>query len=158
MDLRAFNTKDYNLLIQWIDCEKLNYQWGGPNFNFPLDRIQIHEHCSQTNVFPFIFVVEGTEAGFVELFKVSGTHFRICRVFVPEHFRGQGIAKLMLKQLIALAKEKYQAEMLSLVVFNTNKTAKRCYESLGFVETSLEKGKRSWDGQVWDLITMEMRC
>ncbi|CAM3606898.1 GNAT family N-acetyltransferase [Vibrio aquimaris] len=158
MALRAFNTQDYSLLIHWIDAEKLNYQWGGPSFNFPLDVTQIDEHYNQANVFPFIYVVQGTEAGFVELFKVSDTHFRICRVFVSEHFRGQGIAKLMLANLITLTKQSYRAELLSLAVFNTNTTAKRCYESLGFVETALEKGERSWDGQVWDLITMEMRC
>ena len=64
----------------------------------------------------------------------------------------------MLANLITLAKQSYRAEVLSLAVFNTNTIAKRCYESLGFVETALEKGEHSWDGQVWDLILMEMRC
>ena len=45
----------------------------------------------------------------------------------------------MLANLITLAKQSYGAEVLSLAVFNTNTIAKRCYESLGFVETALEK-------------------
>ncbi|MCW1890238.1 GNAT family N-acetyltransferase [Vibrio chagasii] len=66
---------------------------------------------------PFIFVVSGTNACYVELFKVSESQFRICRVFVSNDFRGQ-ISKKMLGQLLALAKEKYSASVLSLVVFN----------------------------------------
>ncbi|RZR07192.1 GNAT family N-acetyltransferase, partial [Vibrio vulnificus] len=31
MELRAFEKEDHDLLIGWIDSDKLNYQWGGPN-------------------------------------------------------------------------------------------------------------------------------
>ncbi|MBU2895372.1 GNAT family N-acetyltransferase [Vibrio hepatarius] len=155
MKLRTFNTNDYNLLIRWIDSEKLNYQWGGPSFDFPLDIIQIDKHCAQAAVIPFIFVVEDSEAGYVELVKVSDESFRICRVFLSNHVRGQGIAKIMLKQLMALAKEQLQAKVLSLAVFKTNTVAKCCYESLGFVVTSHEIVTPSWDGEKWDLLIME---
>ncbi|EPC1319189.1 TPA: GNAT family N-acetyltransferase, partial [Vibrio vulnificus] len=46
MELRAFEKEDHDLLIGWIDSDKLNYQWGGPNFEFPLDSVQISKHCS----------------------------------------------------------------------------------------------------------------
>ncbi|HCZ9237957.1 TPA: GNAT family N-acetyltransferase, partial [Vibrio alginolyticus] len=109
MELRVFEKEDHDLLIGWIDSDKLNYQWGGPNFEFPLDSVQISKHCSQEQVFPFIFVVSGQNAGYVELFKVSDSHFRICRVFVSDSFRGKSISKRMLGQLVDLAKEKYSA-------------------------------------------------
>ena len=155
MKLRTFSNNDYNLLIRWIDSEKLNYLWGGPSFDFPLDIIQIDKHCTQPSVFPFIFIVEGREAGYVELVKVSNEHFRICRVFLSNRVRGQGFAKVMLIQLITLARKQLQAKALSLAVFKTNTVAKCCYESLGFVVTSYETGTQSWDGEAWDLLTME---
>lgn len=64
MELRVFETEDYEVLIRWIDSEKLNYQWGGSNFNFPLDDEQISSHCSKPEVFPFILVCDGKKAGF----------------------------------------------------------------------------------------------
>ncbi len=107
--------------------------------------------------FPFILVVSGVSAGYVELFKVAESHFRICRVFVSNDFRGQGISKQMLGQLIELAKEKYTTSVLSLAVFEQNTVARNCYESLGFSITSYEVGTRSFEGEEWGLLHMEKR-
>ena len=155
MELREFRQEDYDTLIHWIDSERLNYQWGGPNFDFPLDHNQLEHHCVKSEVLPFIFTSNGEEAGYVELFKVSDSQYRICRVFVSNDFRGQGLAKIMLKQLIEKAREEYNAQVLTLAVFERNVVAKGCYESLGFVVTSRESGTRSFDGELWDLLLME---
>ncbi|MGF1754218.1 GNAT family N-acetyltransferase [Vibrio makurazakiensis] len=155
MELRLFEKEDYELLIGWIDSGKLNYLWGGPKFEFPLDFEQISQHCSQPEVLPFIFVVSGETAGYVELVKVADSHFRICRVFVSSGFRGQGTSKLMLGKLVELAKVKYNASVLSLAVFDQNTVAKNCYESLGFSVISIENSTRSFDGEVWGLLRME---
>ncbi|WP_404969917.1 GNAT family N-acetyltransferase [Vibrio campbellii] len=157
MELRAFEKEDYERLISWIDSDKLNYLWGGPKFEFPLSFEQISRHCAQLEVLPFIFVVSGESAGYVELFKVSDSHFRICRVFVANDFRGQGISKKMLGQLIELAREKYNTSVLSLAVFEQNLVAKNCYESLGFSVMSVENETRSFDGEAWGLLHMERR-
>ncbi|MGR5139953.1 GNAT family N-acetyltransferase [Vibrio jasicida] len=157
MELRAFEKEDYELLIGWIDSDKLNYLWGGPKFEFPLNFEQISRHCTQPEVLPFIFVVSGENAGYIELFKVAESHFRICRVFVSNGFRGQGISKQMLGQLIELAKEKYITNVLSLAVFEQNTVARNCYESLGFSVTSYEVGTRSFGGEDWGLLHMEKR-
>ncbi|MDN3617340.1 GNAT family N-acetyltransferase [Vibrio gallaecicus] len=155
MELRAFEKEDYELLIDWIDSDKLNYLWGGPKFEFPLNFEQISRHCTQPEVLPFIFVVSGENAGYIELFKVAESHFRICRVFVSNGFRGQAISKQMLGQLIELAKEKYTTNVLSLAVFEQNTVARNCYESLGFSVTSYEVGTRSFEGEDWGLLHME---
>ncbi|EKO3802634.1 GNAT family N-acetyltransferase [Vibrio harveyi] len=155
MELRAFEKEDYELLISWIDSDKLNYLWGGPKFEFPLSFEEISRHCSQPEVLPFIFVVSEESTGYVELFKVDESHFRICRVFVSNRFRGQGISKQMLGQLIDLAKEKYTASVISLAVFEQNTVARNCYESLGFSVTSYEVGTRSFECEEWSLLHME---
>ncbi|KFZ38446.1 GCN5 family acetyltransferase [Shewanella mangrovi] len=157
MELRAFEKADYQLLIRWIKSEELTYLWGGPRYTFPLDEAQITEHCSQPDVFPFVFVAAGQNAGYVELVRISESHFRICRVFISDSFRGQGLSKIMLGQLIALAKARHNANMLSLGVFEQNEVAKACYQSLGFVVTSRETGNKSFAGDVWTLLRMEKR-
>ena len=49
MELRVFEKEDHDLLIGWIDSDKLNYQWGGPNFEFPLDSVQISEQIGRAS-------------------------------------------------------------------------------------------------------------
>ncbi|SDH57293.1 Protein N-acetyltransferase, RimJ/RimL family [Vibrio xiamenensis] len=155
MELRAFEKDDYALLIDWIDSDQLNYLWGGPTFQFPLDYDQINQHCLKAEVLPFVCVVDGKNAGYIELFKVADGHYRICRVFVANDFRGRGVSKPMLKQLMELAKTQYSAHLLSLAVFAHNDVAKHCYQSLGFEVTSEEAGTRSFAGQAWRLLKME---
>jgi len=154
MELRVFHTNDYSTLIGWIDSDRLNYQWGEPNYRFPLDHEQISKHCAQPQVYPFIFVVDDKRAGYVELYRASSLHFRICRVFVSNSFRGRGVAKLMLQQLIDFAISSLNAQEISLAVFEHNHVARRCYESLGFVVIAYEQGTRTFDGEVWNLLRM----
>lgn len=155
MELKKFGKENYDTLIRWIDSEQLNYQWGGPNFDFPLDHTQLEQHYDKVEVFPFIFLSQGIEAGYVELFKVADGHFRICRVFISKDVRGRGIAKVMLNQLVDLAKTQYRSRVLSLAVFERNTIARSCYESLGFSVTSREVGTRGFQGEAWDLLLME---
>ncbi|MDA0110300.1 hypothetical protein OH456_19235 [Vibrio sp. La 4.2.2] len=61
----------------------------------------------------------------------------------------------MLGQLVELAKEKYNASLLSLAVLEHNLVARNCYESMGFTVTSRENGPHSFDGEVWGLLLME---
>ncbi len=154
MELRAFDTTDFQTLIDWIDSDKLNYLWGGPNFKFPLDRSQLSKHCALPQVYPFMFEVDKHNVGYAELYKVSDTHFRVCRVFVSPEFRGRGLAKLMLQTLIEFAQSNLDARELSLAVFEHNHVAKNCYESLGFTVISQEQGTRSFEGENWNLLRM----
>ncbi|MEX0335872.1 GNAT family N-acetyltransferase [Vibrio tubiashii] len=152
---RPFTQQDYPLLIEWIDSSELNYLWGGPRFEFPLTVEQISEHCLSSEVLPFVFEVNGVNAGYVELFRVSDSHFRICRVYICFGFRGQGVSKTMLTQLIELAQEKYNVSKLSLVVFEQNHAAKNSYASLGFYVTSEQSDVRLFEGKPWTLLGME---
>ncbi len=154
MELRAFDATDYQTLIDWIDSDKLNYLWGGPSFKFPLDHAQLNKHCSMPNVHPFMFEVDKQRAGYAELYRVSDTQLRVCRVFVSLSFRGRGLATLMLQSLIEFAQDNFDAHELSLAVFEHNSIARHCYESLGFTVISQEQGTRSFEGENWNLLRM----
>ncbi|MGF1701457.1 GNAT family N-acetyltransferase [Photobacterium makurazakiensis] len=157
MVLEQFKEKDYEQLIQWIDSAELNYQWGGPAYDFPLTIEQIADHCAQPDITPYLFKIEGENIGFVELLKVSSTQYRLCRVFIAEPFRRRGLATTMLEDVIIKAKSQFDCVEVSLAVFEHNHRAKRCYESLGF-ETYLEEtGFQAPNGDSWDLALMEKR-
>ncbi|WP_073602031.1 GNAT family N-acetyltransferase [Vibrio aerogenes] len=155
MTLATFTEDDYDQLIGWIDSPELNYLWGGPSYKYPLTRRQIVRHCRQREVFPFLFRVNEQRAGFVELYQIAPRHYRICRVFIADDFRGQGLSKPMLLLLADRAKTDFDCLLLSLAVFGHNQVARRCYESLGFQITAVEKGTRSYGGELWDLVRME---
>lgn len=155
MQLRAFVEKDQQLLINWIDSERLNYLWGGPSFLYPLTIEQVTEHCNKPEVFPFLFVNESSAVGYVELYKMAAGYLRICRVFVAKEHRGKGYSKRMLSELIKLAKSQFNAKRLSLAVFEHNQAAKQCYLGLGFRITLKESNIRSFNGVEWKLLFME---
>ena len=132
MALIDFTEQDYPLLVQWIDSEELNYLWGGPGYHYPLTGQQIAQHCQQPEVSPFLFCVDQKPAGFVELFQVSPTEARICRVFIAPEFRGKGYSPQMLESLIHTAKTDKKLKTLTLAVFEHNQSAIASYTSLGF--------------------------
>jgi len=157
MELFPFKENDYEQLIDWISSEKLNYLWGGPTYAYPLTHEQIAKHCSQPEANPFMFKVAGNNAGFIELFYVAGTHYRIARVFIADEYKGQGLAKQLMKLILEKAETDFHCKTISLAVFEQNIVAKSCYQSLGFKVISTESGTRSFQGKQWDLLRMEKR-
>lgn len=155
MRLEAFTDNNFNQLIHWINSEELNYLWGGSTYSYPLTYSQIMSHCSQLKVIPFIFVVSGINVGFIELFHVSDSHYRICRVFIADEYRGKGLSKKMIESTIAKAHIIFHCNVISLAVFSHNIVAKKCYASLGFKEVSIELDVRRCVDKPWDLIRME---
>jgi RimJ/RimL family protein N-acetyltransferase len=61
----------------------------------------------------------------------------------------------MLDQLIELAKQEFNAHLLSLAVFEHNQAAKHCYLGLGFQVIAKEENLRSFGGEPWNLLFME---
>ena len=156
MILEDFLEKDHGQLLQWINSEELNYLWGGPSYTFPLTIEKIRTHCDNVNVFPFIFRIENSNAGFIELVRESGSHFRIARVFIAESFRGQGLAKVLIEQTIEKAEKEFDASHLSLAVFEANCVARNCYESAGFQTVGMEAGTRTLNDKPLNLLRMAM--
>ncbi|MGP8305039.1 GNAT family N-acetyltransferase [Vibrio sp. YIC-376] len=155
MKLVEFKQTHFKQLVEWIKTDELNYLWGGPAYTFPLTAVQIKTHCAQAEVHPYLFTVDHANAGFIELYKVADDHYRICRVFISEEFRGQGLSKAMMTLAIEKARNDLSAETLSLAVFEHNTAARKCYESLGFETLMVESGTRYFNGQSWKLLRME---
>lgn len=154
MALRNFEKQDYPLLVSWINSERLNRLWGATTYSFPLTVQKIAEHCSKVEISAFLFLVDGKEAGFAELCRVSQGHYRICRVFIADEYRGKGLSEVMLTELICLAENEYNCSELSLRVFAQNRAAIACYHSLGFITESIEKGVSAIKSDQWDLLLM----
>ncbi len=155
MRLEPFSEQYYDLLIGWVQSHEQKYLWSGPTYSFPLDRTQIKAHCSKSEVNPFIVFNNSQPIGFVELFQITNSHYRICRVLIAEKYRGQGLSKLMLNLVIDKAVVEFGAWKLSLGVFERNRVAQNCYQKLGFKVKSVDRESRVINGEVWALVTME---
>ncbi|MCA7015313.1 GNAT family N-acetyltransferase [Dickeya dadantii] len=132
MSLVDFTPADYPRLIRWVDSAELNLLWGGPTYSFPLTATQITDHLANPQFVPYLFEHQGDIVGFVELYQVEPHHSRLCRVFIDPAYRGRGLARAMLQAAIRQAVERFEAQAVSLSVFSHNRSALRCYQSLGF--------------------------
>ncbi|MFC3023884.1 GNAT family N-acetyltransferase [Vibrio zhugei] len=153
--LRRFTAQDADHLITTIDSKQQCYLWSGPTYQYPLDHHQIEMHCAKREVYPYIFDYEGQAIGYVELYKVSPWHYRICRVLVFTPYRSQGWSKLMLQAAIDVAYHHHHAYKLSLAVFERNHIALHCYRDLGFRVSSVDRQSRTFEGEIWPLVRMK---
>lgn len=79
---------------------------------------------------------------------------RVSEVYVHEKFRGQGVAKAMLRACIKEAKERHLLK-LKLSVNTTQKEAVRLYEKVGFVKVGQLRQEFCIDGNYYDAWLME---
>ncbi|MEH2363777.1 GNAT family N-acetyltransferase [Nostoc sp.] len=78
-------------------------------------------------------------------------------MYVQQEYRGKGIGKLLLNELIERAKAINEIEILLLDVVTSNLSAKRLYFSLGFQIYGIEKMAYKFNNQYFDMEYMCLR-
>jgi RimJ/RimL family protein N-acetyltransferase len=71
-------------------------------------------------------------------------------MYVTPEYRGKGLSRLLLQELIFKAKKLSDLEQINLVVVSTNDAAKSLYERLGFERFGTEKRALKVDGVYYD--------
>lgn len=155
MKLVPFEERHYPTLINWITTPELNYQWGGPNYAFPLTLEQIQTHCLKSDIHPYLLCVDDKSVGFVELREVAPGSIRFCRVFISNQYHGQGLAKKMLTLAMDKAVTELSCKVLSLSVFRHNQVALNLYRSLGFTEINSNRADEFKFNKRWVSVEME---
>ncbi|CAD0000709.1 MULTISPECIES: GNAT family N-acetyltransferase [Flavobacterium] len=69
------------------------------------------------------------------------------RMYVSNEFRGKGIGKQLIEELITRVKKSNDIEQINLTVISNNANAKKLYEKFGFVTFSSEKNAIKWKGK-----------
>lgn len=72
------------------------------------------------------------------------------RMYVSPDFRGQGIAKVLIENVINRAKALENMEQVNLTVVSSNTSAKNIYAKFGFTIFSNEKNAFKWKGKYFD--------
>ncbi|WP_257348742.1 GNAT family N-acetyltransferase [Pseudalkalibacillus decolorationis] len=164
--LKYFDRSDVKQLVNWIDSPELLLQWGGPEFNYPLDETQIEQYIKRANndgsdrlVYKVIYKEEGNVIGHISLGKIDRKNrsARIGKVLVGDKsFRGQGISQMMVREILRVAFEQLRLHRVSLGVFDFNKPAIASYEKVGFKKEGLLRDFRKIGNEYWSAWEMSM--
>ena len=100
------------------------------------------------------FDEEGALVGMVVFMRETGAKFshkgNVFGMYVTPESRGEGVGKLLLEELIRLAKQCEGLEQVNLAVVSDNIPAKRLYSSFGFEVYGVERKALKWMGQYFD--------
>jgi len=72
------------------------------------------------------------------------------RMYVVEKFRGKGIAKQLIEEVLRRVKNLPDIEQINLTVITNNANAKSLYEKFGFITFSSEENAIKWKGKYFN--------
>jgi len=79
------------------------------------------------------------------------------RMYVSNSFRGKGIAKKLIKELIHRVNQIDDIEQINLTVIANNAIAKTLYEKFGFITFGTEQNAIKWKGKYFTEYQMVLR-
>ena len=166
IELKLFERADFQQLINWIENPEFLLQWGGPNFNFPLDEPQLENYLKGANdedsdVLIYSVFEKETEKiiGHISLGKIDPTNksARVGKVLVGDrNVRGKGIGQQMMTEILKIAFDDLDLHRVSLGVFDFNSSAIACYEKAGFKKEGLLRDYRRIGNEYWSLWEMSV--
>lgn len=125
--------KDLKLIMEWIPDETACRIWAGPGFRFPFTWKSFIEDLG----FPVLetYVLENASHQIVGLGQIIHRENRLhlARILVHPELRGQGYGRQLCEKLMRRGSDFYGKKEFSLNVYRQNATARRLYESLGYV-------------------------
>ena len=135
---------DKNYLIQWS---------GGKAYQYPITVEQIINRLETLpNVIFFTIMKEDKIAGFAEL-SVCDEKDKIgliSRFILGKQYQGKGIGSEALKYMIDYVLLEIKMDKVSLLVFEDNISAIKCYEKAGFLTTNRYEGERNMRVMMWN--------
>ncbi|MDQ0256309.1 RimJ/RimL family protein N-acetyltransferase [Evansella vedderi] len=166
IELRFFQTSDFQQLIHWIDSPEFLMQWSGPHFQYPLNEEQLENYLKDANkenahelVYSVVYKETGNVIGHISLGKIDRENksARIGKVLVgDEKVRGKGVGQHMITEMLKLAFDELKLHRVSLGVFDFNTSAIACYEKAGFVKEGLLRESRKMGDHYWSLWEMSI--
>jgi len=81
----------------------------------------------------------------------------ISTMYVSKEFRGYGIAKRLLEELIKRVKTISEIEQINLIVISDNSKAKQLYEKFGFEKYGTEQNSIKWENKYFAEDQMVLR-
>ena len=164
LKLAYFSQNDFQQLTDWIPNAAFTLQWGGPAFTYPLTAEQLENYISganEPNASTYVFKVmdELTDEviGHVSLGNVDRKNrsARIGKVLVGStNSRGKGYGTHLMNAILTFAFKELKLQKVTLVVFDFNTSAIKCYEKVGFKREGFIRDASKIGDEYWSLIEM----
>ena len=161
MILRDFRQEDAAIICKWIRTGEELYKWSADRYNkFPIfaDDI-IDNYAPQVKTGRFIpLTAEDADRSMTGHLVIrypkedDNTLVRFGFVVIDPELRGKGYGKELLRLAAAYALDHLHVRMIDLGVFESNSSAVKCYEAVGFKEY----GRQTYELPigVWECINM----
>lgn len=162
MRLVPFGREHFQTLAAWFASERDLVQWGGALVSYPLDDRQMDEMLRLGELEPperrCWMAAAGVDlVGHAQLaYNWRNGNARIGRVVIAPGHRGRGLAKPMLRLIMAQAFADPAIERLELYAIDYNRHAIRIYESLGFVHEGEARAAVRIGSERFGNLTMSM--
>jgi ribosomal protein S18 acetylase RimI-like enzyme len=143
--LKAAANGDFAAVASWFEpvtkAQKtgLVRQWAGPNTPNPLTVPLLANYIASGNYHSYVLIAQSNIVGFGQ-FQLVKERVHLARLIIKQEYRGQGLAKRLLSELIELAQAHIKVREVSLFVYADNIKAIKCYETYGFAESATPKG------------------
>ena len=160
MRLRPYNTKDFDILKNWITDERMHALWCANHFKFPLEKENFEavlaDAFDRMEDTPFVATTDdGKLVGFFSYsVNYESNEGMLKFVMVDASIRGKGIGGEMLKLAAQYAFQISKAGALHLNVFPENERAKKCYIKAGFKERETVEGCFKYKDEAWGRCNM----
>ena len=162
--LKEFQTEDYQKLISWVESPEFLLQWAGSIFQYPLTVEQLDNYRSNmlkvkpTRKIYSVFESESNNhVGHIELGTIDliNNSARMGRVLIGDkNTKGKGYGKEIVKAVLKVGFEELKLHRIDLGVFDFNKAAIKCYESVGFTHEGVSRESRKMGSEYWNLLQM----
>lgn len=159
MRLRNYKNSDAKTILAWVKDEGTYYQWCAGLFGaYPPAEEKINRYYSElqkNNAF-WAMTAEDEKGivGHITLRFTEQETIRLGFVLVDDCRRGQGLGKELVSMAISHAQQILGARCITLGVFTENSSARKCYESVGFLQDMNHVKKYQIKDEVWECIEM----
>lgn len=166
--LRPYKPSDAKTIISWCKDEETFRKWTSDRYeHFPITEsdmnykyIECNGDCvEKDNFYPMTAFDESGIVGHLIIRYVNGNRniLRLGFVIVDDTKRGRGYGKIMIKLALKYAFEIFNAEKVTIGVFENNMTAYYCYKSAGFKGVIMENDIIcELLGEKWKILELEL--
>ncbi|MBP5655613.1 MAG: GNAT family N-acetyltransferase [Clostridiales bacterium] len=151
--LRPYKKEDSDIIAGWIQDEDVFIKWGGELFGkFPItadvicDKYQNNNGgCTEPdNFYPWVAIDDdGRVVGHFIMRYINGDRkvLRFGWVIVDDSIRGKGYGAGMLKAGLRFAFDIFDADKVTIGVFENNDPAHNCYKKVGFADCGIRQAE-----------------
>lgn len=145
LQLRNYKASDAKYIASWCESETVFHMWCADEYDkYPINADDINKYYETKGKSQGIKLTafDGNEIVGHFTLRTIDSKKRIARlgfVIINNKLRGQGLGRKMTSLALEYARERLNAEKVTLGVFENNKGAYACYKSSGFKELNPPK-------------------